>query len=215
MVPDERRALILRAAADLFSQRSYADVSVADIAAVADVSLADIAAVAGVSVADIAAVAGVSPPLIVFHFGSKRSLYLAVLDAAAAAIRAGLDGLPGPPSLDRLRAGVRFYAGYARTHRAGFLSLLRGGQDVAEAAALVEAFRDELAAQIRAAVSPGPGRDDGPGPLTLLAVRGYLGYVDAVIVHWLALPEDQRDQGSADMIAEVAAGAFAGGLAAM
>ncbi len=153
MVPDERRALILRAAGDLFSQRSYADVSVADIAAAA----------------------GVSPPLIVFHFGSKRSLYLAVLAAAAAAIRAGLDDLPGPPSLDRLRAGVRFYAGYARTHRAGFLSLLRGGQDVAEAAALVEAFRDELAAQIHAAVSPGPVRDDGPGTLMLLAVRGYLG----------------------------------------
>ena len=35
MVPDERRALILRAAGDLFSQRSYADVSVADIAAAA------------------------------------------------------------------------------------------------------------------------------------------------------------------------------------
>ena len=97
MVPDERRAVILRAAGDLFSQRSYADVSVADIAAAA----------------------GVSPPLIVFHFGRKRSLYLAVLAAAAAAIRAGLDDLPGPPSLDRLRAGVRFYAGYARTHGPG------------------------------------------------------------------------------------------------
>ena len=36
-----------------------------------------------------------------------------------------------------------------------------------------------------------------------------------MIVHWLALPEDQRDQVSADMIAEVAAGAFAGGLAAV
>jgi len=36
-----------------------------------------------------------------------------------------------------------------------------------------------------------------------------------VIVHWLALPEDQRDHVSEDMIAEVAAGAFAGGLAAV
>ncbi len=35
-----------------------------------------------------------------------------------------------------------------------------------------------------------------------------------MIVHWLALPEDQRDQVSVDMIADVAAGAFAGGLAA-
>jgi len=34
---------------------------------------------------------------------------------------------------------------------------------------------------------------------------GYLGYVDAVIVHWLALPEDQRTR-SRHMIADVAAG---------
>ena len=205
MVPDERRALILRAARDLFSQRPYADVSVADIARAA----------------------GVSPPLIVFHYGSKRSLYLAVLEAAAGAIRAGLRELPGPPSLDRLRAGVVFYAEYARTHRTGFLSLLRGGQDVAEAAALVEEFRDELAGQIHADLTaprrvpadpPGPGAAPGAGAgsgvLTMLAVRGYLGYVDAVIVHWLALPEDERDRVTPAMIAGLAAGAFTGALAA-
>ena len=56
------------------------------------------------------------------------------------------------------------------------------------------------------------GRDRATDALTLLAVRGYLGYVDAVIVHWLALPEDQQDLVTADMIADVAAGAFSGGL---
>jgi AcrR family transcriptional regulator len=192
MVPDERRALILRAARDLFSQRPYAEVSVADVAQAA----------------------GVSPPLIVFHYGSKRALYLALLEAAADAIRAGVDELPGPPSLDRLRAGVRFYAGYARDHRAGFLSLLRGGQDVAEAAALVEAFRDELAGRICAGLTADMG-DGGPGTLTRLAVRGYLGYVDAMIVHWLARPEDEREQVTPGMIADVAAGALTGGLAAV
>ncbi len=224
MEPDERRALIMRAARDLFSQRPYADVSVADIAQAA----------------------GVSPPLIVFHYGSKRSLYLAVLGAAAGAIRAGLHELPGPPSLDRLRAGVVFYAEYARTHRAGFLSLLRGGQNVAEAAALVEAFRDELAGQIHADLTalrriradPGAAAGDEvtaagdevtmardevtmagdqavATALTMLAVRGYLGYVDAVIVHWLALPGDERDRVTPAMIAGIAAGAFTGGLAAV
>lgn len=207
MVPDERRALILRAARDLFSRRPYAQVSVADIAQAA----------------------GVSPPLIVFHYGSKRALYLALLEAAADAIRAGLNELPGPPSLDRLRAGVRFYAGYARDHRTGFLSLLRGGQDMAEAAALVEAFRDELAGQILAGLTTagqapadaGPGGADpggadlgSAGPLTFLAVRGYLGYVDAMIVHWLALPGDDRDQITPAMIADVAAGVFTSGQTA-
>ena len=81
MVPDQRRATILRAAGDLFSRHPYADVSVADIAAEA----------------------AVSPPLIVFHFGTKKALYLAILATAADAIRAGLADLAGPPSLDRLR----------------------------------------------------------------------------------------------------------------
>jgi AcrR family transcriptional regulator len=217
MVPDERRALIVRAARDLFSQRPYAEVSVADIAQAA----------------------GVSPPLIVFHYGSKQSLYLALLETAADAIRAGLNELPGPPSLDRLRAGVRFYAGYARDHRAGFLSLLRGGQGMAEAAALVEAFRDELAGQILADLTaagrtpagagpagqmpagagPGGQTPAGAGPgsastLTFLAVRGYLGYVDAMVVHWLALPGDDRDQVTPAMIADVAAGVFTSGQTA-
>ena len=51
--------------------------------------------------------------------------------------------------------------------------------------------------------------------LTLLAVRGYPGYVDAVIVHWLARPEYQRDRVSADMIADMAAGALSGGFPAL
>ena len=193
MEPDERRALILRAARDLFSQRPYAEVPVADIAQAARVS----------------------PALIVFHYGSKRALYLAVLEAATDAIRAGLSQIPGPPSLDRLRASVRFYAGYARDHRTGFLSVLRGGQDVAEAAALVEAFRDELTRQIHADVTALYPGHQGVDVLTRLAIRGSLGYVDAVIVHWLALPEDQRDQVSVDMIADMAAGAFSGGWPAL
>lgn len=187
MLPDARRALILRAASDQFSGRPYAEVSVADIARAA----------------------GVSPPLIVFHYGTKRSLYFAVLAAAADAIRAGLRDLPGPPSLDRLRAGVRFYACYAREHRAGFLSLLRGGQDMPEAAAMVEALRDEIATQMLAGLGP------APEAVTLLALRGYLGFVDAAILRWLALPDEESAQITSAMLADMAAGAFSGAVAAI
>jgi AcrR family transcriptional regulator len=189
MVPDQRRATIVRAAGDLFSRHPYADVSVAGIAAAA----------------------GVSPPLVVFHFGTKKTLYLAMLAAAADAIRAGLAGLSGPPSIDRLRAGVRFYAGYAHAHRAGFLSLLRGGQESPEAAAMVESVRTDIATQIQAdlaAASPALAAS----PLTPVAVRAHLGYVDAAIVHWLALPEPDRAAITPAMLADLAAGAFTGAL---
>ena len=190
MAPDQRRTAILRAAGDLFSQHPYADVSVAGIAAAA----------------------GVSPPLIVFHFGTKKSLYLAVLAATGDAIRAGLASLPGPPSLDRLRAGVRFYAGFAHTHRAGFLSLLRGGQESADAAALVESVRAGITAQILADLSAAhPAL--AAAPVTAVAVRAHLGYVNAAIVHWLALPEPDRSRITPAMLADLAAGAFTGALA--
>jgi AcrR family transcriptional regulator len=190
MVPDQRRATILRAAGDLFSQRPYADVSVADIAAAAHVS----------------------PPLIVFHFGTKKALYLAILAAAADAIRAGLADLAGPPSIERLRAGVRFYAGYALDHRTGFLSLLRGRQESAEAAAIVESVRTDLATQLQADLATAnPAL--AASPLTAIAVRAHLGYVDAAILHWLALPTTQRAQLTPTMLADLTAGAFTGALA--
>jgi hypothetical protein len=78
-----------------------------------------------------------------------------------------------------------------------------------------QAFRDERARQILAGVTAVRRGDGAAEVLTLLAVRGYLGYVDAVIVHRLALPEDQRDQVSVDMIADMAAGAFSAGFPAL
>jgi AcrR family transcriptional regulator len=192
MVPDQRRATILRAAGDLFSQHPYADVSVAGIAAAA----------------------GVSPPLIVFHFGTKKTLYLAILATAADTIRAGLAALPGPPSIDRLRAGVRFYAEYAHAHRAGFLSLLRGGQESPEAAALVESLRTDIAAQIEADLS-GVRPALSASPLTPVAVRAHLGYVDAAVLYWLTQPDAHRARVTPAMLADLTAAAFTGALSAL
>jgi AcrR family transcriptional regulator len=190
MVPDQRRASILRAAGDLFSQHPYANVSVADIATAASVS----------------------PPLIVFHFGTKKALYLAILATAADTIRTGLAALPGPPSIDRLRAGVRFYAEYAHAHRAGFLSLLRGGQGSPEAAALVESLRTDIATQIEADLST---HRLSASPLTPIAVRAHLGYVDAAILHWLTQPDAQRVLVTPAMLADLTAAAFTGTLCAL
>jgi AcrR family transcriptional regulator len=192
MVPDQRRATILRAAGGLFSQHPYADVSVADIAAAASVS----------------------PPLIVFHFGTKKALYLAVLAAAADAIGSGLAALPGPPSMDRLRAGVCFYAEYARTHRAGFLSLLRGGHESAEAVAIAESVRAAIATQIQADLATADPAL-AANPLTPVAIRAHLGYVDAAVTHWLALPADARGQLTPAMLADLTAAAFTGALTAL
>jgi AcrR family transcriptional regulator len=65
----ERRQAIVDAAQSVFSQRSYA----------------------GATTAEIARVAGVSEPILYRHFPSKRELYFACLDAAWAQMRAMLE----------------------------------------------------------------------------------------------------------------------------
>jgi TetR/AcrR family transcriptional regulator, mexJK operon transcriptional repressor len=66
---DETRALIMRAASDLFWERGYA----------------------AVSVADIAAAVGITKPTLYYHFGGKDAVYVAVMrhtmELIAAAIR--------------------------------------------------------------------------------------------------------------------------------
>jgi len=198
LAPDERRAAILTAAREVFSRRPYADVSMAGIAQVA----------------------GVSAPLVAFYFGSKRALYLEVLRTAVTSIGAGLAAVPGPPSLERLRASVRFYAEYAASHRAGFLSYLRGGSETAlpEATALVAQLRDRLAATIMADVVAGlaPRTLDAAGLAALdVAVHGHFGQVDATVQRWLALPDEERDLVDAGGIARLAVAAFAGTLRAL
>jgi len=198
LAPDDRRAAILAAAGEAFSRRPYADVSMTGIADAA----------------------GVSAPLVVFYFGSKRALYLEVLRTAVTSIGDGLRAVPGPPSLDRLHASVRFYAEYARSHRAGFLSYLRGGSETAlpEATALVAELRGELAATIAADVVAGlaPRTLDAAGLAALdVAVHGHFGQVDAAVQRWLALPDDRRELVDADTLARLAVAAFAGTLRAL
>jgi AcrR family transcriptional regulator len=194
---DERREAIFAVARESFSRRPYGEVSVAEIATAA----------------------GVSPPLIVFYYGSKRSLYVEVIRAAVTAIVEGLQAIPAPPSLDRLHAGARFYAAYALAHGTGFLSLLRGGAETSmpEAAGLVETLRAQVTAQIVEDVNAAASEscDEAEQIRLRIAVRGYLGFVDTAVATWLNLPDEQRVHLDPDTIATLAVGAFTGALTAV
>lgn len=81
----ERRETILRAATEAFAQAGYR----------------------AVRVADVAARVGVTEPVIFQNFGSKAALFAAVLDRAAAEVRASLDDLAaGFGSAARLLAHI-------------------------------------------------------------------------------------------------------------
>jgi AcrR family transcriptional regulator len=192
MAPDARREEILRAAGELFARPGYS----------------------AVSVADIARSAGSSASLIIFYFGSKQALYLEVLTTAAEELRTGLLGPPGPPSLPRLRRILHWYAEHARTHRDGFLSLARGEHEVIlpEASAIFEQLRAELIARTVADLVELGYTEVADDPVAELAIRGYLGYVDATVLHWLSLPDEQLATMDADTIADLGVGTFSGVL---
>jgi AcrR family transcriptional regulator len=192
MAPADRREEILRAAGELFARSAYSTVSVAEIARVA----------------------GASAALVIVYFGSKQALYFEVVSISASELRGGLLGPPGPPSMDRLRTILEWYADYAWTHRDGFLSLLRGEHEAvaAQAAELFASLRTDVTARtINDLVELGWAAV-GEDPVADLAVRGYLGYVDTTIIRWLSLPPDEAARIDGRTIAELGVGAFGGCL---
>jgi AcrR family transcriptional regulator len=187
--PDRRRAELLVAAQRAFASRSYAEVTLE-------------------SISDDA---GASTGLIAFHFGGKRGLYLECLRAATQELLERHRRLEGAPSAERLAASVRVHVAYATERRPAYLALLRGGEEAGfpEAAELLEGVRRQLVERLLA----GLGRR--PTPALMVALRGYLSYVDAITVAWLSLSEEERGQVPCELLAELAVAAFRGTIAAL
>ena len=118
----ERREIILLAATDVFAEMGYR----------------------ASKVADIAARVGVTEPVIFQNFGSKAALFAAVIDRAAAAVRASLDGLADHGSPSALLAHAlnqeRQWPGHAETGREG-----RRTNDAHTGAAYAVLFADAAA----------------------------------------------------------------------
>ena len=99
--PDERRESILRAAEQLFAERSYAEVSTTELASAA----------------------GVARGLLNHYFGDKRSLYLEVVRRAS--MLPTLEDLPLPTGSlpERVEAAVTWFLGSITPERASYLTV--------------------------------------------------------------------------------------------
>jgi AcrR family transcriptional regulator len=123
----ERRQVVLRAAAELFSERGYG----------------------GTRLDDVAAVAGVTKPIVYRHFESKKALYLALLarheehmPAFLALAREELAGLSG----DELVRGIlTLWLDYVRENRHAWLMLFRDSSGDDE----IQARRVQVSARAR------------------------------------------------------------------
>lgn len=165
---DERRLQLLELGLQLFTDHTYDELSIDDIAAAA----------------------GISKGLLYHYWPSKRDFYVEVVRRAAAHLvertaEAGVDASP-----DSLLHGLDAYLDFVEQHARSFTAVMRGGVGSdAEIQEIVEAARAAIADRIvsRLGITE-------PSPLLRAALRGWIGFVEATSLDWLARRDLPRDE---------------------
>lgn len=159
---DARREQLLGLGLAMFSQRSFEEVQIDDVARAA----------------------GISRGLLYHYFPNKRDFYLAVLRAAAAELLDATAATPDTPPYLRLRVGLRAYLDFARSHARGQLALLRSGVGIdPEVAGIVQRVRKSLAERVLEGIGLAH-----PTPAVTTLVWGWIGLVEATSLEWLDAP---------------------------
>lgn len=158
--PEQRRAQILEVVADLFRQQDYGDITVA-------------------SVAD---AAGITQGLVYHYFDTRTGLLAAAVEAHCdSLLLACLPDVDQPIPL-QFEQGLRSYIDYVEAHRVAYLNLFRGpAAHEPEFNAIIERTRLAIIEHVVMVLQVA----DAPIPVTRLSLRGYIGFVEAAILHWL------------------------------
>ena len=167
---DERRAQLLTLARKAFSDRSYDDVSIDDLAREAKISKG----------------------LLYHYFPTKRDLYVAGLtEIADELVDACTNVSEDLPPIDSIRTSIDAYLDHITRHSRAFVSLMRGGiGSDPEVAAVIEGVRARLFDKFLV----------GSPFTQLIAsdarfqtgVRGWIGFVEAASIDWCANPRLSR-----------------------
>jgi AcrR family transcriptional regulator len=163
---DQRRAQLLQLARRAFSDRSYDDVSIDDLAREAKISKG----------------------LLYHYFPTKRDLYVAGLREIAEELVERVTHIPSDLApIERVRAGIDAYLDHISQHSRAYVSLMRGGiGSDPEVAQVVEGVRTRLADNFL---------EQTPFASSLtrdarfeIAVRGWIGFVEGATIDWCANP---------------------------
>jgi AcrR family transcriptional regulator len=178
---DARRRQLVTLGAKLFSSHAYDEVSIDDLARSA----------------------GISRGLLYHYFPTKRDFYVATVHAAAAELLEKTSASKNTDPTERLREGLDAYLAYVIRHRKAYASLLRGGVGVdKEVARIVDETREAFQARL---VRGAPF--DARTPLVRLALRGWVGFVEAATLEWLETGRPAKPVPLRDMFVRVLLGA--------
>ncbi len=159
---EERRRQLVALGHELFSSRTYDEVSIDELAKAA----------------------GISKGLLYHYFPTKRDFYIATVREAAQQL---LDRTDTPRQMDladRLTTGVDAWLQYVSEHGPAFISLLRSGIGAdAEVARIVDDTREAF---LRRLLEEAP--IEKPPPIVRIALRGWVGLVESAAIEWLGSP---------------------------
>lgn len=164
---DQRRSQLLALGLRLFADRPYDEISIDELAAVA----------------------GISKGLLYHYFHSKRDFYIACVRVAAEQL---VERTKMPDSLDaveQLRRGLEAYLDFVEEHGQSYAALFRAGVGTDEE---VVAIIDDVRATILQRLVEGLGSETVPPPMRS-ALRGWIGYVEAVILDWIEWRDVERN----------------------
>jgi AcrR family transcriptional regulator len=182
MEVDERRRQLLKVGIELFARQAYDELSMRKIAKAA----------------------GISHALLYRYFPSKQSYFRAALEQAAAELGERTAPDPSLPPLEQLAAGLNGFLELVDENALAYRQLLRSLASAPEVRALIDDVRDSTSARILEGLYGA-----NPPPKARAAVRGWLWYMDGVLLDWI----DHRDL-AREEIGDLLLGSLGGALAA-
>ena len=143
-----------------------------------------------VTMADVAAEANASKPLVYHYFATKAELYLATVEAAADELRDVTRPDPVLPVGPAMRGALDRHLDWIDANALAYRAIVQGGiSSDANVAAIIEQSRDETVERLAAAFGLTASE-----PAHRLALRGWVGFLEAACLEWLDTRTLTRDE---------------------
>lgn len=147
----------------------------------------------------LARAAGISKGLLYHYFPTKRDFYTATLRVAAKRLLDETEVDLSLPPPERMAAGLDRYLQFVERYATAYVALMRGGVGAdAPVAAIIEETRGAYMARLTSGLAhalPGP---TAPAllsrPLLRIALRGWLGFVEATSLDWVVARDVPRPE---------------------
>jgi AcrR family transcriptional regulator len=165
---DERRRQVLEAGTALFAEHAFDEISMREIAHAA----------------------GISKALLYHYFPSKTELFKAAVEEHATELQRLIEPAGDRNPLEELSRSLDAYLAWIQANSRTWSKLMQSASTLPEARAIVQDFRGRTLQQVLRNVAG----NRTPRPALRVALKGWLGYIDAAILDWIDTDDLKREQ---------------------